>query len=95
MRAWEFVSEHKLVWGRRKTSTRSGVPALKWRCETGNRRGRIVPTVADCGKAPDVAAREKMKKIRARTRPTQTRRAKRTKKINTASRLIRRLNKSR
>jgi hypothetical protein len=95
MRAWEFIGEHRLVWGRKKTSARGGVPILKWRCETGLRKGRIVPTVADCSKSPDVAAREKMKKTRARTKPTQSRRAKRTKKINTASRLIRRLNKSR
>jgi hypothetical protein len=93
MRACEFVTEHKLIWGRKKPTARSGVPTLKWRCQSGPRRGRIVPKVSDCGKAPDAAAREKMKKTRARTNPTQSRRTKRTKKINTATKLVRKLNK--
>jgi hypothetical protein len=95
MRAAEFIQDHRLVWGRKKTTTRGGVPTLKWRCETGPRKGRIVPTVADCSKAPDVSARERMKKTRARTKLPHARRARRTKKINTASRLIRSLNKFR
>jgi len=95
MRASEFVTEHKMVWTRKKTSTRGGVPVLKWRCTSGTRRGRVVPTPADCSDPPDIAARERMKRTRARTGKPAARRAARSKKINTASRLIRRLNKYR
>jgi|TARA_B110000503_G_scaffold47681_1_gene77640 hypothetical protein len=95
MRASEFVTEHKLVWTRRKTTTRGGVPVMKWRCTSGTRKGRVVPTVGDCSDSPNAAARERMKKTRARTSKPAARRAARTKKINTASRLIGRLNKYR
>jgi len=95
MRAWEFITEHQMVWTRRKVSAKHGKPVLKWRCKSGPRKGRVVPKVTDCGDQPDVAKRERMKTTRARTKLPQARRAKRTKKINTASRLIARLNKFR
>jgi|TARA_R110000868_G_scaffold51596_1_gene163229 hypothetical protein len=95
MRASEFVTEHKLVWTRKKTSTRGGEPVMKWRCTSGNRKGRVVSSVGQCGSAPDIAAKERMKKTRAKTEKPAARRAARTKKINTASRLIGRLNKYR
>jgi len=95
MRASEFITEHKLVWTRKKTSTRGGTPVMKWRCTSGPRKGRVVPAPGDCSDAPDIAARERMKKTRARTSKPAARRANRTKKINVASRLIRRLNKKR
>ena len=65
---------------------------LAWRCESGPRSNRTVPNVADCGKAPDVAQAQRMKKTRARTKVRQARRTKRTKRINPASKLITRLN---
>ena len=95
MRAHEFITEHQMVWTRRKVTARSAKPVMKWRCLSGPRKGRVVPKVTDCGDQPDVRARERMKTTRARTKLPQARRAKRTKRINPVSRLIRRLNKYR
>jgi hypothetical protein len=89
MRAHEFVTEHRLVF---KRNARTGKLMLAWRCESGPRSNRTVPNVADCGKAPDVAQAQRMKKTRARTKVRQARRTKRTKRINPASKLITRLN---
>tara|TARA_R110000822_G_scaffold309160_2_gene438182 strand:- start:128 stop:406 length:279 start_codon:yes stop_codon:yes gene_type:complete len=90
MRASEFITEHTLVWARKKGSS---APVMKWRCTSGPRKGRVVPTASKCGDAPDIAAKERMKKTRAKTKIMQARRAKKTKKINPASRLVSRLNK--
>jgi hypothetical protein len=92
MRAREFVTEHRMVW---KRNTRTGQVSLKWRCETGPRKGRTVPNAADCSSAPDMAASQRMKKTRQKTKIRQARRTKRTKRINPASKLAARLNKSR
>ena len=89
------LNEHEMVWSRAKTTTRGGKAKLKWRCTSGKRKGRIVPTVSDCDKPIDVAKREKMKRTRAQTYKQQARRSERSKRINTASRLIRALNKAR
>jgi hypothetical protein len=88
MRAWEFVTEHRMVW---KRSPRGRV-TMKWRCETGPRAGRTVPTVKDCSAAPDIAQAQRFKKTRAKTKIRQARRARRTKRINPTSRLVQRLN---
>jgi hypothetical protein len=89
------LNEHEMVWSRSKTTTRGGKAKLKWRCTSGKRKGRIVPNVSDCDKPINVAKREKMKRTRAQTYKQQARRSERSKKINTASRLIRALNKAR
>jgi hypothetical protein len=89
------LSEHEMVWSRSKTTTRGGKAKLKWRCTSGKRKGRIVPTVSDCDKPIDVAKRATMKRTRAQTYKQQARRSERSKRINTASRLIRALNKAR
>lgn len=92
MRAHEFVTEHRLVYRR---NPRTGKVTLAWRCEGGPRNNRTVPNVSDCGKAPDVAQSQQMKRTRARTKIRQARRTKRTKRINPASKLITRLNMQR
>ena len=89
MRAYEFVTEHRLVF---KRNPRTGRVTLAWRCESGPRKNRTVPRVWDCGEAPDAAQMQIMKKTRARTKVRQARRTKRTKRINPASRLATRLN---
>jgi hypothetical protein len=88
MRAKEFITEHRMVWKR----TPRG-PKLRWRCETGPKAGRTVPSVSDCSTAKDIAQAQKMKKTRAKTKIRQARRAKRTKRINPISVLTQRLNK--
>jgi hypothetical protein len=101
MRAKEFITESialkevEVVWGRSKPTTRGGQVKLKFRCTTGLRKGRQVSHPSKCFDHPDVAQAQKMKTTRARTAPTQARRQQRTKSINTATKLVSRLNKQR
>lgn len=90
MRASEFITEHRMVW---KRSKHGGVN-IKWRCESGPRKGRTVPAVKDCSGAPDVAQAMRMKITRQRTKVRAARRSKKTKRINPASKLATMLNKS-
>jgi len=92
MKAEEFISEHKMVW---KRNPRTGQTKMSWRCEAGPRAGRTVANVADCGVRLDVAKAQRMKKTRARTKVRQARKAKKTKRVNPASKLVRILNKYR
>jgi hypothetical protein len=95
MRAREFVTEVELAWSRTHGTSRGGVPKLKYRCTTGIRKSRTVSHPSDCFDHPNVAKSQKMKTTRARTAPTQARRATRTKQINTATKLVSKLNKQR
>lgn len=83
-----IIDEHELVWAKTKKG-----PTMKWRCLSGPRKGRVVPKVIDCSEPIDVAQRARMKVTRARTKIRQARKAKRTKRINPTSRLVRMLNK--
>jgi len=87
VRASEFLPEHELVWAKSKSG-----PKMKWRCTTGLRQGRVVPAVIDCSQPIDVAQRARMKLTRANTKIRQARKAKKTKRVNPTSRLIRMLN---
>lgn len=92
MRACEFITDHRMVW---KRNAKTGKVTLNWRCETGPRDNRTVPRVSDCSQAPDIAQSQRMKKTRAKTKVRQSRRAKRTKRINPLAKLSARLNKYR
>ncbi len=83
----EGINEHRMVW----KSTKKG-PKLAWRCTSGFRTNRTVPDARDCGKPIDYAQRARMKVTRARTSKAQARKAKKTKKINPISKLIRKMN---
>jgi hypothetical protein len=89
MRAHEFVTEHRMVFRR---NPKTGKISLRWRCESGPRKNRTVPSVNDCSAAPDVAQAQRMKKTRQRTKIRQARKTKRTKRVNPASKLARYLN---
>lgn len=95
MRAKEFVTEVELAWARSKATTRGGSTSLKFRCTTGPRKSRTVSHPSDCYDHPNIAQSQRMKTTRARTAPTQARRQQRTKSINTASKLVKKLNKHR
>lgn len=94
MRAFDFLpeetelDEHELVWAKTKKG-----PTMKWRCLSGQRKGRVVPAVIDCSQPIDVAQRARMKVTRANTKIRQARKAKKTKRVNPTSRLVRMLNK--
>jgi len=89
MRAEEFITEHRMVFRR---NPRTGKITLRWRCESGPRKNRTVPSAKDCSAAPDIAQAQRMKKTRQRTKIRQARKTKRTKRINPASKLSRLLN---
>jgi len=91
MRASEFIlTEHRMVFRR---NPRTGKVSLRWRCESGPRKNRTVPSVKDCSGATDVAQAQRMKTTRQRTKIRQARKAKKTKRVNPSSRLASRLNK--
>jgi len=83
----DAINEHRMVW----KSTKKG-PKLAWRCTSGFRANRTVPDARDCGKPLDYAQRARMKVTRAITAKAQARKAKKTKKVNPTSKLIRKMN---
>ena len=89
MRAHEFITEHRLVF---KKNPKGGI-SLKWRCESGPRKGRTVPDAAQCSAAPDIKKAAKMKQTRQRTKVAQARKTKKTKRVNPMTKTATRLNK--
>jgi hypothetical protein len=75
-----------------RRNPKTGKISLRWRCESGPRKNRTVPSVNDCSAAPDIAQAQRMKKTRQRTKIRQARKTKRTKRVNPASKLARMLN---
>jgi hypothetical protein len=90
MRAREFITEHRLVF---KKNAKSGSISMKWRCESGPRKGCTVPNAAQCSAAPDIKKSAKMKQTRKRTKVAQARKTKKTKRVNPMSRTAAMLNK--
>jgi hypothetical protein len=93
MRASEFITEeelaeHELIWSRS-----GGELKLKWRCTSGLKKGRIVPDASVCGGPKDMAKSNRMKRTRANTKVRQAKKAKRTKSVLPASKLLALLNK--
>lgn len=93
MQISEIITEGMVFARVGKGGTGKAKIKMKWRCETGQRAGRIVADPTQCGAAIDTKKRAAMKKTRARTKFRQARRAKRTKKLNVASRIMQTLNK--
>lgn len=89
---YDELAEAKLVWGRSSPTARGGGTKLTYRCTSGPRKSRQVSHPSKCFDHPDVAQAQKMKTTRARTAPTQARHQKRTKSINTASAIVKKLN---
>ena len=87
-----LVSEilvEKLVWAR------SGKKAVrKYRCTSGNRKGRVVSTAAQCFSPLDIKKRITLKKTKSKFGKRLARKARKTKRINPVSRKIARLNKN-
>ena len=79
-----------------QTWARSGKKAVrKYRCSTGPRKNRIVAKMAQCFAAPDVKKRMAFKKLKARLGSRMIRKAKKTKRINPASKRVQALNRKR
>ena len=80
----------KQVWGRKGTKL-----VRKYRCASGTRKGRTVSKIAQCFAAPDIKKKSQMKRLRARLGGKMMRKAKKTKRMNPASKQLKRLNKKR
>jgi hypothetical protein len=79
-----------------QTWARSGRKVVrKYRCGTGPRKNRIVAKMAQCFAAPDIKARMVLKRTKARLGKRLARKAKRTKRLNPASKRVQALNRKR
>jgi hypothetical protein len=91
-----FIDPEEDILEEGQTWARSGKKVVrKYRCSTGPRKNRIVSKMQQCFAAPNVKARIAMKKTRARLGKRMTRKAKRTKRINPASRRVQQMNRKR
>ena len=80
----------KQIWGRRgKTLVR------KYKCSSGNRKGRIVAKATTCNAPINVKSKLAMKKTRARKGSMMGVKSKFTKRNSPTSKTINRLNKTR
>lgn len=89
----DLLAEAEVVWGSTKRTARGGETKLTYRCTSGPRKSRQVSHPSKCYDHPKVAKAQSMKRTRARTAPTASRRQKRTKAINTATARATGLNK--
>ena len=79
-----------------QTWARSGMKVVrKYRCSAGPRKNRIVAKMAQCFAAPDIKKKIAFKRTKARLGKRMARKAKKTKRINPASRRVQALNKAR
>ncbi len=86
----EFFTQldEKQIWARKGKSV-----VRKYRCMSGSRKGRVVSNMTQCFMPVDIKKRATFKKTKARLGARMARKAKRTKRINPASRMVQRLNK--
>jgi len=81
--------DEKQVWAR------SGKKVVrKYRCSGGQRKGRVVSNMAQCFAAPNIKKRATLKKTKARLGARMARKARKTKRLNPASRRVQSLNKA-
>ena len=89
----EFFIDENLNEG--QTWARSGKKVVrKYRCSSGPRKNRIVAKMAQCFAAPNIKKRMQLKRIKAKLGARLVRKAKRTKRINPASRRVQAMNKA-
>ena len=89
----EMYTDENLAEG--QTWARSGKKVVrKYRCSSGPRKNRIVKSVSQCFAAPNIKARMALKRTKARLGTRMARKAKRTKRINPASRRVQAMNKA-
>lgn len=82
------ITEARMVWRRVGNKLVRGV-----RCTSGRRKGRVVSTVAQCNAPIDLKRRLVMKRTKAKYGDRMARKARRTRRVNPASRRLRTLNK--
>ena len=91
-----FIDPEEEVLEEGQTWARSGKKVVrKFRCSGGPRKNRIVAKMAQCFAAPDIKKRQTLKKTKARLGGRMIRKAKKTKRINPASKRVQALNRKR
>lgn len=80
--------EEKLVWGRNGNKV-----VRKYRCTGGRRHGRVVSKMKQCFAPLDFKQSARFKRVKARLGDKMSRKSKRTKRVNPASRRLKALNK--
>ncbi len=79
-----------------QTWARSGKKVVrKFRCSSGPRKNRIVAKMAQCFAAPDIKKRMQFKRTKARLGAKMARKARKTKRVNPASKRVQALNRRR
>lgn len=81
--------DEKQIWARKGNKV-----VRKFRCTSGARKGRIVPSMSQCFAAPDVKKRATMRRTKARLGKKMARKSRKTKRVNPASRRVQALNKA-
>ena len=83
------LAEAKMAWAKRGNKV-----VRKFRCTGGIRHGRIVSNIAQCFARPDIKKRLKLKVTKARLGSKMSRKARKTKRTNSASRRVAQLNRA-
>ena len=78
----------KQIWGRKGKAL-----VRKFRCSGGKRHGRIVSKAQQCFAPPNIQAKMKMRITRKKLGQRMMRKAKRTKRVNAASKRVQAMNK--
>jgi hypothetical protein len=82
--------DEKQVWARKgKAVTR------KYRCSSGRRKGRVVSKMQQCFAPLNLKASVRLKQTKKKQGARMARKAKRTKRVNPASRRLKQLNRRR
>ena len=85
----EDIIPEGMAWAKRGNKV-----VRKFRCAGGKRHGRIVSSPQQCFAAPDIKKRMKLKMTKARLGSRMVRKAKKTKRVNPASKRVAALNRT-
>jgi hypothetical protein len=88
MRIDEIVIDEKIAWKKRGNKV-----VKQFRCTSGNRKGRIVASPAQCFKPIDIKRRLTLRKTKAKMGSRAARKSNRTKKFNPVSRRAKAMNR--
>ena len=88
MKINEVTLDEKMAWAKRGNKV-----VRKFRCSAGSRAGRIVSNIGQCFAAPDIKKRARLKSTKARLGAKMTRKSKRTKRVNPASKRVKAMNR--
>jgi hypothetical protein len=82
--------DEKQVWARKGKAV-----VRKYRCSTGRRKGRVVAKMQQCFAPLDIKQSVRLKQTKKRVGDKMARKARRTKRVNPASRRLKQLNRKR